>query len=63
VSEDLARRFLLVELDAHMENPESGKFRGDIKAEVTRDRLVLLGAARWGHAIAARRVGLSRIVS
>jgi hypothetical protein len=53
VSEDLARRFLLVELDAHTENPESRKFRGDIKAEVTRDRLVLLSAAltiwRWGR--------------
>jgi hypothetical protein len=53
VSEDLARRFLLVELDAQTENPESRTFQGDIKAEVTRDRLILLGASltiwRWGR--------------
>jgi hypothetical protein len=53
VSEDLARRFLLIELDAHVEDPEARTFKGDIKAEVVRDRLVLLGAVltiwRWGR--------------
>jgi len=53
VSEDLARRFLLVELDAHVEDPEARTFKGDIRAEVARDRVSLLGAAliiwRWGR--------------
>jgi hypothetical protein len=53
VSEDLARRFLMVELDPRSEDPEARPFDGDILAEVTAQRPVLLAAAltvwRWGQ--------------
>jgi hypothetical protein len=53
VSEDLARRFLSIELDARTENPETRKFRVDIKAYVKANRHQLLAAAmtiwRWGR--------------
>ena len=53
VSEDLARRFLAIELDAQIENPESRHFEGDIRAELKERRGELLGAAltiwRWGQ--------------
>jgi hypothetical protein len=35
VSEDLARRFIAVDFDARMEDPETRPFKTDIKAEVT----------------------------
>jgi hypothetical protein len=53
VSEDLARRFLTVELDPRTEDPEARPFRTDIRAEVTRNRNKLLAALltiwRWGR--------------
>jgi hypothetical protein len=53
VSEDLARRFLPVELDARMEDPETRQFSIDILAEVKSRRLELLAALltiwRWGR--------------
>lgn len=53
VSEDLARRFVVVELNARMENPDRRKFRGDILAQVSQHRAELLTAClmiwRWGR--------------
>ena len=53
VSEDLARRFITVEFDAHMEDPESRPFKGDVKRDVATRRAELLAAAltiwRWGR--------------
>ncbi len=53
VSEDLARRFVSVNLDAKMEDPESRPFSGDIKARVAERRAELLAATltiwRWGR--------------
>ncbi len=53
VSEDLARRFITVDLDARIEDPEARPFRGDIKKEVAAARPELLAAAltiwRWGR--------------
>ena len=53
VSEDLARRFITVELDAGMENPEFRPFPNNLKAEVAQRRADLLAAAltiwRWGN--------------
>jgi hypothetical protein len=53
VSEDLARRFLTVELDAGIEDPETRDFRGDLLNETMAARAELLGAAltiwRWGR--------------
>jgi hypothetical protein len=53
VSEDLARRFLTVELDAGIEDPETRDFRGDLLTETMAARAELLGAAmtiwRWGR--------------
>jgi hypothetical protein len=53
VSEDLARRFMMVEFDPRTENPEARPFTTDIKAEVTRRRAELLTALltiwRWGR--------------
>ncbi len=53
LSEDLARRFVVVELDAHMEDPEARSFRGDRLAETLAARATLLGALltiwRWGR--------------
>jgi hypothetical protein len=52
VSEDLARRFITVDLDPGTENPETRPFTSDIRAEVTARRNELLGALltiwRWG---------------
>jgi hypothetical protein len=52
VSEDLARRFLAVDLDARTEDPEARKFTTDILAEVERRRtellVELLTIWRWG---------------
>lgn len=53
VSEDLARRFLVVELDPRTEDPEARPFKGDILAEVLKRRPELLAAVltiwRWGR--------------
>ena len=53
VSEDLARRFIAVDLDAHVEDPEARAFKHDIKKEVIQHRAELLAAAltiwRWGR--------------
>ncbi|MGM4892067.1 hypothetical protein [Tardiphaga sp. 839_C3_N1_4] len=53
VSEDLARRFIAIELDPRTEDPEARPFASDIRAEVTAMRTVLLAAAltiwRWGR--------------
>ena len=53
VSEDLARRFLLVELDPRTEDPEARPFKTDIRAEIRANRSELLAALltiwRWGR--------------
>jgi hypothetical protein len=53
VSEDLARRFIAVDLDARTEDPETRQFTTDIRTEVTARRAVLLAAALtilgWGR--------------
>lgn len=52
ISEDLARRFLIVELDARMEDPEVRHFPIDIKEDIRTHRLELLVDLltiwRWG---------------
>ena len=45
VSEDLARRFVAVELDARTEDPESRRFTNDIRRDVVGSRARLLAAA------------------
>lgn len=53
VSEDLARRFVVLELDPRTENPEARAFTVNILAEVKERREELLGACltiwRWGR--------------
>ena len=53
VSEDLARRFIAIELDPRTEDPEARRFANDIRADVARNRTKLLAAAltiwRWGR--------------
>lgn len=53
LSSDTARRFVTVELDAGMEEPETRAFAGDLLAEVMADRAGLLRDAltiwRWGR--------------
>jgi hypothetical protein len=53
VAEDLARRFIIVELDPQTEDPEARTFTTDIRAEVTARRFELLTALltiwRWGR--------------
>jgi hypothetical protein len=53
VSEDLARRFLAVDLDPGTEDPEARRFSTDIRVEVTKNRDQLLAALltiwRWGR--------------
>jgi hypothetical protein len=53
LSEDIARRFLTVELDAGIEDPEARDFRGDLVTETMEAREMLLTAAltiwRWGR--------------
>ena len=53
LSSDTARRFVTVELDAGLEEPETRAFPGDLLAEVTADRAALLRDAltiwRWGR--------------
>jgi hypothetical protein len=53
VSEDLVRRFLMIDLDPRTENPEARSFAIDIRSEVRSRRRELLGALltiwRWGR--------------
>jgi hypothetical protein len=53
VSEDLARRFVEVNLDPGTEDPETRSFKTDIRAEISQRRLELLAALltiwRWGR--------------
>ena len=53
LSGDTARRFLTVELDAGLEDPETRPFTGDLLAELARDRATLLRDVltvwRWGR--------------
>ena len=53
VSEDLARRFIAIDLDARTEDPEVRRFKGDIRSEVRMRRSELLVAIltiwRWGR--------------
>lgn len=53
VSEDLARRFLVVELDARCEDAEQRQFPPGFLAAINKDRLTLLAAIltiwRWGR--------------
>lgn len=53
LSGDTARRFLTVELDAGLEDPETRHFAGDLLAELARDRAALLRDVltiwRWGR--------------
>ena len=50
VSEDLARRFIMVEFDPRTEDPEARQFKSDIRAEVRKRRNELL--ARCPHYLA-----------
>jgi hypothetical protein len=62
VSEDLARRFVAVELDPRTEDPEARPFTTDIRCEVTVRRKELLAALltiwRWGRIATDIKAGL-----
>jgi hypothetical protein len=62
VSEDLARRFITVELDPRTEDPEARPFANDILAEVKSRRAELMAALltiwRWGRLATNIRSGL-----
>ena len=53
VSEDLARRFIMVDLDPRTEDPESREFKNDILRDVAARRTELIAALltiwRWGR--------------
>jgi hypothetical protein len=53
VSEDLARRFITINLDPKVEDPESRSFKTDLLAEIKGRRIELLAALltiwRWGR--------------
>jgi hypothetical protein len=53
LSEDMARRFLTVDLDAGMEDPEARNFRGDLLRDTLVERKTLLADVltiwRWGR--------------
>jgi hypothetical protein len=59
ISEDLARRFLVVELDAKCENPEQRAFHEDFETSIKARRKELLGAVltiwRWGRQTSLKR--------
>ena len=63
VSEDLARRFISVELDPRTEDPEARAFSGDIRLQVTKERESLLAALltiwRWGRIASDIKRGLA----
>jgi hypothetical protein len=58
ISEDLARRFLEVSLDARCENPEQRPFHEDFSASIKEHRADLLAAVltiwRWGRQTSLR---------
>jgi hypothetical protein len=62
VSEDLARRFVAVDLDPRMEDPEARPFTTDIRSEVTVRRKELLATLltiwRWGRIASDVEAGL-----
>lgn len=62
VSEDLARRFITIDLDPKMEDPEARSFPGNIKNDILSRREELLSALltiwRWGRQDQQRAVGL-----
>jgi hypothetical protein len=62
VSEDLARRFIAVELDPRTEDPEARPFTTDIRSEVTVRRKEILAALltiwRWGRIATDIETGL-----
>jgi hypothetical protein len=62
VSEDLARRFIIIDFDPRTENPEAREFETDIRAEVTDRRRELLAALltiwRWGRIMVDIKPGL-----
>ena len=62
VSEDLARRFIEIELDPRIEDPETRPFKGDIRSGVMSRRPELLAALltiwRWGRIATDLKVGL-----
>jgi hypothetical protein len=59
LAQDIVRRFIPTEFDAHMEDPERRSFSGDILLEMTRRRPQLLAALltiwRYGRLIEIRR--------
>jgi hypothetical protein len=61
VSEDLARRFVAVDLDPRTENPEARSFKKDVRIEVSARRSELLTALltiwRWGRIATNMEVG------
>jgi hypothetical protein len=62
VSEDLARRFIAVELDPRCEDPEARPFSSDIRKDVMQRHRELLAAAltiwRWGRITTDIKAGL-----
>ncbi|MCG2632204.1 hypothetical protein L6654_36920 [Bradyrhizobium sp. WYCCWR 13023] len=62
VSEDLARRFVAVDLDARTEDPERRPFVSDVRLEVMQRRSELLAALltiwRWGRIATSIKPGL-----
>jgi hypothetical protein len=62
ITEDLARRFVVVNLDAGMEDPESRPFERDILKEIANRRSELLAALltiwRWGRKTSGLARGL-----
>jgi len=62
VSEDLARRFVTIDLDARTEDPEVRSFTTDIHLEVTQRRAELLAALltvwRWGRTYSDLQPGI-----
>jgi putative DNA primase/helicase len=62
LAEDLARRFLLLEFDPGVEDPELRQFKGDILGEIQNQRGSLLSDAltiwRWGRQNSGLKLGL-----
>jgi hypothetical protein len=63
ISEDLARRFIVVEFDPRTEDPEARPFKTDIRAETRERRTELLAALltiwRWGRTATHLEPGLA----
>src|SRR5262249_35822376 len=62
ISEDLVRRFIAIDFDARIENPQARKFETDIRVEVTDRRKELLAGLltiwRWGRIAVGIQPGL-----